>query len=144
MGYDVHITRKEEWSDDDGPVITLDEWLAVIDADPDLRHDGFAETTTPDGSTLRVEYPGLAVWTAHPVHREPGNLAWISFSEDELVVKNPDPPLLAKLVEIAARLGANVQGDEGERYDGTTPPASDVPSPAEASPPRKKRWFGRP
>jgi len=25
MGYDAHITRKEGWSDEEGPVITLDD-----------------------------------------------------------------------------------------------------------------------
>lgn len=135
----MHITRKEEWSDEDGPVITLDEWLAVIDADPDLRHDGFAETPTPDGNVLRIESPGLAVWTAHPDARQPGDLAWLSFNTDRITVKNPDRPFLEKLLEIATLLDASVQGDEGETDDLTNlPAATDLRRPA-----RKKRWFGR-
>ncbi len=46
MGYDVHITRKAEWSDDES-AITLGEWLSVVDADPEMRLDGFAEANLP-------------------------------------------------------------------------------------------------
>lgn len=140
MGYDLHITRKEEWSDDDGAVISLDEWLAVVDADPDLRHDGFAETRTPDGNVLRIEQPGLVVWTAHPDARQEGDLAWLSYSGGAVVVKNPDPAFIRKMIEIADRLDAHVEGDEGERYDDTSIPEDTANG---SGPPRKKRWFGR-
>ena len=30
MGYDVHITRKQRWSDKNGPEIPLAEWIAVV------------------------------------------------------------------------------------------------------------------
>ena len=29
MGYDVHVTRRHEWSDTDGPQITRDEFLGL-------------------------------------------------------------------------------------------------------------------
>jgi hypothetical protein len=45
MGYELHITRKRDWSDA-GPEITLDEWLALVRSDPDMRLDGFAEAQT--------------------------------------------------------------------------------------------------
>jgi hypothetical protein len=47
MGYDVHITRRPEWFEDEGPEITLDEWLAVIRDDPEMRLDGYAEAQLP-------------------------------------------------------------------------------------------------
>jgi hypothetical protein len=134
VGYDAHITRKDDWSDEAGPVITLQEWLAVIDADPDLRLDGHAETTAPDGSVLRLESPGMAVWTAHPDGRRPGDLAWIGFAGDHIQVKTPDPAFLAKMIEIADILGAAVQGDDSERYDADSPAAR---------PRSKKRRFRR-
>ena len=138
MGYDVHITRKVEWSDDDGPEITLDEWLAVVAADPELRHDGFAETTTPDGEVLRVEASGLTVWTAHPDDRT----VWFRWFEDHVSATFPDPPTLVKMAQLATTLDANVQGDEGERYNGATPPDG-PPAGTDPPPSNKRRWFGR-
>ena len=60
MGYDVHITRRQNWSDPSGPVISLAEWVAVVESDPEMRLDGYAETRVPDG-VLRIEREGLAV-----------------------------------------------------------------------------------
>ena len=31
MGYEIHITRKTEWFDEDGPEISLEDWKAYID-----------------------------------------------------------------------------------------------------------------
>lgn len=143
MGYDLYITRKDDWSDDEGRVITLVEWLAVVDADPDLRHDGYAETRTPDGNVLRIEQPGLVVWTAHPDARQEGDLARLSYSGDRVVVKNPDPAFIEKMIQLAAQLDATVQGDEGEHYDATTPLPAVGSATAPVSEPKKKRWFGR-
>ena len=36
MGYDVHITRRENWWDEEGQDINTAEWEAVVTADPDL------------------------------------------------------------------------------------------------------------
>lgn len=44
MGYDLHITRKEDWSDEysDDMGISLSEWLSYIDTDPELElSDGY-------------------------------------------------------------------------------------------------------
>jgi hypothetical protein len=72
MGYDVHITRKQNWSDEAGPEIPLSEWIAVVAADPEMRLDGFAETRVGGGAILRIEREGLSVWTAYSRHRESG------------------------------------------------------------------------
>ena len=76
MGYEVHITRKAEWFGEEGPEITIEEWKNYVASDPEMRLDGFAEATTPDGNTLRVESPGLSVWVAYSKHEEAGNMAW--------------------------------------------------------------------
>ncbi|MER7735636.1 hypothetical protein ABTX80_32585 [Streptomyces erythrochromogenes] len=36
MGYDVHITRSENWWDEDGQDINTAEWEAVVAAHPGL------------------------------------------------------------------------------------------------------------
>jgi hypothetical protein len=113
MGYDVHITRKQEWIDKDGLQIREDEWQAYVASDPEMVIIGFAEATTPQGETIRVTHPLLTEWHGHSSHLP----IWFSYFEGNLVVKNPDKECLAKMRQIATRLKARVQGDEGEFYD---------------------------
>lgn len=115
MGYDVHITRTAEWTDSESDPITLEQWQAYIASDPEMRADGFAEAATPSG-TLRYENPGLAVWTAWSEHGRDGNFAWFDLESGRVTVKNPDDAILLKMCAVADRLGARVQGDEGEHY----------------------------
>jgi hypothetical protein len=37
MGYDLHITRAEEWSQNEGREIAAAEWLALVSNDPELK-----------------------------------------------------------------------------------------------------------
>lgn len=39
MSYDIHITRKKDWSDDEGPEISLEEWVAYVAGDPEIEQD---------------------------------------------------------------------------------------------------------
>jgi hypothetical protein len=117
MGYEVHITRKKDWWDENGPEIGVDEWIDVVTADPDMRLDGYAEAQVGDGKILRVENKGLSVWTAYSGHGKDGNMAWFDFRRGNVVVKNPDSEILQKMWSVAQLLSANVQGDEGELYD---------------------------
>jgi hypothetical protein len=111
MGYDVHVTRKENWFDD-GPEISLEEWKAFVDAED----DGYAEAKTASGGTLRVDSDGLAVWTAFSGKTIGGNMAWFDFRAGNVVVKNPDTAILVKMSQIAQKLDARVQGDDCEIY----------------------------
>jgi hypothetical protein len=117
MCYDVHITRKLDWSDPEGPEISLAEWLAVVAADPEMRLDGCAETRMQDGSVFRTVQEGLSVWTTYSQHDESGNMAWFLYRKGYVTVKNPDEEILRKMWSIAQDLSAKVQGDDGEIYD---------------------------
>jgi hypothetical protein len=99
MGYDLHITRKKFWADPDGPQITAAEWLAYVAADPQLRLEGNSQRHTVK---LSVESE----------HDEP----WLEWFQGDVYTKNPDEPILAKMLEIAKALNARVQGDDGEIY----------------------------
>ena len=99
MGYDFHITRRNDWSDDDGPAITADEWLRVVEDDPELRLDS-------------TNGPHHALWDGPSNGAE----AWLDWSRGNIFAKNPDQPVIQKMVEIAGRLDAKVQGDDGEVY----------------------------
>jgi hypothetical protein len=58
----------------------------------------------------------MAVWTAYSGHEKDGNMAWFSFFDGDVSVKNPDPEILRKMWLVAEKLGAKVQSDEGEVY----------------------------
>ena len=100
MGYDLHITRKEHWADEDGPAVASEEWLRVVEEDPELRPAG-------------ENGPYFAIWSGPSEYDDP----WLDWFEGNVYTKNPDPPLIRKMVAIADRLGAKVQGDDGETYD---------------------------
>jgi hypothetical protein len=129
MGYDLHITRRSEWADDDGPEITLEEWKAYVASDDEVR---------PDSDNGPTDF----LWAAHP--QEPWPLCW---DRGEINTKNPDETTIRKLVAIANRLSATVQGDDGEIYreDGTSyQRESSTPAPSPAQPgllTRIASWF---
>ncbi len=113
MGYDVHITRKKDWFDQDGARISEDDWRAYVASDSEMVISGVAEHTNPQGETIRLTHPLLTEWRRH----SSGSTVWFSYFEGSLVVKNPDDECLAKMRQVAAKLQARVQGDEGEFYD---------------------------
>ena len=102
MGYDLHITRRENWSSE-GNDITTQEWLDYIEKDPEL-------------SLYGQNGPYFAIWKTEESQRE----YWMDWSEGEIFTKNPDQILIDKLVKIARHLNAVVQGDDGELYGENT------------------------
>jgi len=116
MGYDLHITRADDWTDSESEPITLDEWKAYVASDPEFRLENFAEATTPQGETVRYDSEGLAVWTAYSGHGVDGNMAWFDYRRGRIVVKNPDDEIQEKMKRIADHFDAYVVGDEGEEY----------------------------
>jgi hypothetical protein len=113
MGYELHIHRADHWLNADEQPITPEEWADYVASAPDFRMDDFAEAEVDDGEVLRVEAEGIAVWTGHPGV----DTAWFTLGEGTVDVKNPDESIRRKMFEVAATLGARVQGDEGEFYD---------------------------
>jgi hypothetical protein len=99
MGYDLHVTRKEFWADPEGPVISLDEWLAYLARDPDIVQD--RENPGPEHARLVAHPDEPPIW-------------WRKCGES--YTKNPDSHVIAKLVQIANSLGARVLGDDDEIY----------------------------
>lgn len=135
MGYDLHITRASDFSDSASDPIALQEWLEYVASDPELRVTGAAEVAAPDGSVLRYENEGLAVWTAPGKHQDA--TIWFDYRGGSIVVKNPDEKVVEKMVSIARALNARVQGDDGEYY-GENDQAQQPASPADS-----KRWWQR-
>lgn len=138
MGYDVHITRKENWFDE-GPEISLDEWLEVVRADAEMRLGGHAEASVGEGVVPGTEHPSMSVWLGYSKHGQDGNMAWLWHAHGNITAKNPDQEILGKMSLIAMRMSAKVQGDEGELYGADGNPIRDaVANPSSSS---SKPWW---
>lgn len=111
MGYDLHITRKAEWSSA-GDDIPSSEWQALVATDPSLKIMGEVAADTGSGASISYKSENLALWSGHPSGVE----IPFDFRKGRIVVKNPDGPILKKMLSLAERLQAKVQGDEGEVY----------------------------
>ena len=116
MGYDFHITRGTEWFEAESTPISMEEWLAYVKSDPEMRLDGFAEASVGNDRVLRCEDPNMAVWTACSGDGVGGNHAWMWLSHGNIEAKNADAEIIAKMWRIAQRLQARVVGDEDEEY----------------------------
>jgi hypothetical protein len=111
VGYDIHITKAQEWSDSTSQPIPEADWLSVVGQDPTLTIRQADELRMRDRKTglVRVIHP--VVWMGPDGEATP---LW--FDEGRATTKNPSKAAIAKMKEIAAKLGAHVVGDEGERY----------------------------
>jgi hypothetical protein len=111
LGYELHITRAEFWAENEERIIGRDEWLRLVEQDPELTID-------------EQNGPLFANWG--PV--ADGYSPWFDWSEGNVYTKNPDRNTLGKMLQIAALLGATVQGDDGETYTSVDdfPPSVDT------------------
>lgn len=117
MGYELHITRQENWFDEeDSNQISFDEWIKILDEDKEMRLDNLAEATNANGESISVGSEGLCVWTKYSGNGMNGNYAWFDYHRGNIDCKNPDNEIIRKMLDIAERLNAKVQGDEGEIY----------------------------
>jgi len=109
MGYDFHITRKENWFDE-GDDISLEELKRLVEQDASLSFD-------PDLGENMIRFTGESKYD------DP----WLEWDRGRISTKWPDRKLIEKMIKISRSLGANVQGDEGERYEspGDIPPSWD-------------------
>jgi len=117
MGYDVHITRKNDWSDTEGPVITRDEWFEYVGGDASMRLEREAIVSNESGEAFSVQDETLSVWKDWSARVEGKNEAWMWHSAGNVMAKNPDSEMLRKMFLIADALGAKLQGDDGEIYN---------------------------
>ena len=117
MGYDVHITRKEDWSDEQGPSISREEWLGYVETDKSMRLDREAVVENAQGEAFSVQDETLAVWTEWTGREEGKNEAWMWLGHGNVMAKNPDEAMLRKMFLIADAMAGKLQGDDGEVYN---------------------------
>ena len=97
MGYNLYLTRKEHWFEEDGDNIPKEEWLCFAQSRPELtaRND------------LGDDYWAL----------KNGDSSWLCWSEGNLESKNPSPEFIYFMLDAALSLRAKVEGDDGEVYE---------------------------
>ena len=116
MGYDIHITRKDDWADDEGPVIELDEWLGYLAIDKSMGLDQDREAERDSAVATGAKAASLAIWKDWP-SGDGENFAEIWHSQGNLMASDPDIAFRQKMFLIADALGAKVQGNKGEVYN---------------------------
>jgi hypothetical protein len=99
MGYDFHIRRRSGWARPSDQHITLEQWHAVVAADPELKRSDHE--------------PTVAYWIASPVNPNDS----LRLVEGRISTERPDNALIVKMIELAGKLGAQVVGGpEEEEY----------------------------
>jgi hypothetical protein len=104
MGYELHIVRVKNVDEGETATIKAEEWRALVAQDPEMR----------------IVEGNHAEWLAHP-----DEIVSFELQAGEISFKHPDDPTLAKMIQIAKRLGAQVRGDEDEIYDRVDKQVSD-------------------
>jgi hypothetical protein len=116
MGYDLHITRKNDWTDEEHP-IAVDEWRQTIASDPRLVQD----PNDPD--------------TAFLVDAQ---VEWLTWNRGTIYTKNPSERMVDEMIRLASNLNARVLGDDGEEYQ---PERKVVPAPGRNVMERVRNWW---
>lgn len=104
MPFELHATRAKRWFDNEGFEITTEEWRAIVAEDDELSVPAPHEAFVGSGELTR--------WDGHP----DGEPRWLWLHEGTLSIRDPDEITIEKLAELAARLGAMVQSDDGEPF----------------------------
>lgn len=123
MSYQLHITRKaRSWADAGDPaVISLPEWEAYVRQDPEMRLADYRDQddTQQHGASITegAFSAGRSIWLAYARPAQPGRYTWFYYAQGSLTVQDPDEVVLGKMLAIAHKLQARVQGDKDEYLD---------------------------
>jgi alpha-amylase/alpha-mannosidase (GH57 family) len=109
MSYTLHITRKKDWTDSQ-PIIEEKEWLRVVAEDKELKMSGENTVSFKD-----VDKPiPLVLWTDPNAERV--RVVGMYLYHGDIHINHGEKSIFEKLKQIAQKLNAKVQGDEGEVY----------------------------
>jgi|HubBroStandDraft_2_1064218.scaffolds.fasta_scaffold429235_1 hypothetical protein len=111
VGYDLHITRADNWPHSAENPIAEVEWLALVHSDPTLHVEprDHLRLRDPDTGALRVLHP--VIWVGPDGDDVP---FW--YDKGEITTKNPSEATVAKMKALAKQLRARVLGDDDEEY----------------------------
>jgi hypothetical protein len=103
MGYELHMTRAPSWMRSKETPITHAEWQAFVDGNPELIWEGWTDWETLGRIPTAVWRSGFLEMRFH----------WY---EGEVTARPTSREGIQKMVALAEALGAQVFGDESERY----------------------------
>lgn len=109
MGYDLHITRRENWFDEEGPPITATEFETAVDHDPDLDLVPVPAGRLSDRDPVAQLVVDAVLLLESGLHWRAGRISG----------KNPSDLVVEAMCRLAKALNAQVQGDDGEFYEGS-------------------------
>ena len=114
MAYDIHITRRNNWFDKEGPVISEEEWKKVVEEDSELKLTDYAESSLKNKPfeivRLKKHLMGLL---SDPITKKD---FYFVYSPEKITVSDAEENVVEKMKQVAQKLDAKVQGDEGELY----------------------------
>jgi len=102
MGYELHLTRRTLWFDE-GNDITKEEFVDYVKSDPEFSYPGQCGEDYADWKSPTGRY-----------------ITWLCWTNGQLITKNPEAEFVDKMVMIATKLNAKVQGDDGETYQSSS------------------------
>ena len=107
MAYDVHIVHAKDWLDGESHPITKAQVDVLVAADPELAWSTKDWVEMWDGRGKEVTRYYMILWKGQPC------FWWRRY---EITCSRPSEEQVGKMVKMAAKLGANVFGDDGEAY----------------------------
>ncbi|GAB2665112.1 hypothetical protein GCM10027036_18330 [Flavihumibacter cheonanensis] len=117
MGYNLHIVRRNDWDDfEEESNISLEEWLTYVRSDDELDLTNGYEVKIPGTENSFQNVPGFCNWTGHTT-KATDNIPWFDYGNGMISTKYPDDETIKKMIAIAEKLNAKVQGDDDEFYD---------------------------
>ena len=105
MSIYIYVTRKADPLEANGQDIAAQEWIELVESDPDL-------SIADPPNRLPGDRRSYAVWTSYPG----GYPAWFSLCEGSIEVKGIDEAILAKLRCFARKLDARIVSELGEEF----------------------------
>ncbi|MBT8415866.1 MAG: hypothetical protein KJO42_00340 [Silicimonas sp.] len=124
MGYDLYITRKDDWSDTSGPDISMDDWTEYLFIDKSLEIDARRAAEIDPRVASHAKEPTHTRWLDWPARVPDENEAWMWIEQGNIVATDPDIDFRRKLFLIADGLEARLMGTDGEVYDSIGEPES--------------------
>ena len=114
MAYDIHISKTKEWFESEKLPISSNELLIIINSDPELVNDtnDIKSTNPKTGEIIQINTRLSFKYINKTINQE----YWFHLIGDRIRFKHTDEIHIKKAKEIAGKLKAFVQGDEGEYY----------------------------
>lgn len=131
MVREVYITRKKEWFESGSENnIPMDDWMAFVKNDPDMRLDNFTMVKLENGEMFKYDNPGTAVF----LHRKCGEMDTceivFEYISGNIRVNDPDNDTMEKIKHIAYKLNAHVQAESEAETEEIELSTDDAPKPA--------------